>query len=118
MNRRFAPERGKEGGVQRPETPPVQYSLPSNGNMNREYDAFKVLPVSLAALRFLQSITKSFGTWGRPKDTGSSRAPNADRLLYFLYVFSWHSSQYPPTSVRDTVTFILKSRAICCFNCS
>src|SRR5208282_4822104 len=39
-------------------------------------------------------------------------------FLYFLYIFCWHSSQYPPTSVRDTVTFILKSRAICCFSCS
>jgi hypothetical protein len=36
------------------------------------------------------------------------------------YFETWarHSAQYPPTSVRETVTFILKSRAICCFNCS
>ena len=42
-------------------------------------------------------------------------ARNAD---YCPLPFCRHSSQYPPTSVRETVTFILKSRSICDFNCS
>jgi hypothetical protein len=73
------------------------------------------------SLRSLWSITKSIETWGQTKDMRLA-APNTTTdsftSLYSVYIFCWHSSQYPPTSVRETVTFILKSRAICCLSCS
>lgn len=50
-------------------------------------------------------------------DTAKSRLfPRAARA--YANPFPKHSAQYPPTSVRDTVTFILKSRSICAFSCS
>ena len=39
-------------------------------------------------------------------------ATSAKELGNYEGILARHSSQYPPTSVRDTVTFILKSRAI------
>jgi hypothetical protein len=111
----FRPESGCRCGRNlHPVEPLRDRAVDATQGNGAEREAYEYQQTSSSAARHLSQEHHAKLDTGQPgivpfEMTKKSRYPET---------LGRQSAQYPPTSVRETVTFMLKSRAICSFNCS